>query len=264
MVSWNKKMLSLALAGAIVLAAATTVRAEGWGTIKGQVVWGEEKIPTPVKLDVTGNDKAACLVKGPILKEEFVINPKNKGVRWAAVYLMSVDGFKKDIPIHPALKKPKKQVVEVDQPCCKFEPHLLAMRDDQTLLVKNSAAITHNVNVQGGTLGPNVNPILPAGKSLKLEDIKARHLPISISCSIHGWMTGKIFVLKNPYFAVTDEDGKFEIKNAPAGTYRLVIWQEGMGWVAGDKGPSSKGKKITIKADETTDLGKFPVKPSKD
>jgi len=262
---WSSKTMALACAGALVLASATNLRADGWGTIKGQVVWGGEGIPKPVAVNVD-KEKEHCLSKGPILKEDntFVVNPKNKGVRWAVVYLMSEDGFNKPIPIHPALKAPKQKVVEVDQPCCKFEPHVLAMREDQTLLVKNSAPVTHNVNVQGGTLGPSVNPILPAGRSLKLEDIKGRQLPISISCSIHSWMAGKVFVLKNPYFAVTDEDGKFEIKNAPAGDYRVVIWQEGMGWVVGDAKPSKKGKKITIKADETTDLGKIPVKPSND
>jgi hypothetical protein len=77
-------------------------------------------------------------------------------------------------------------------------------------------------------------------------------------------MSAKNFVLKNPYFAVSDKDGKFEIKNAPAGTYRLVAWQEGMGWVVGDTKPNKMGKKITIKADGVTDLGKLSVKPEKD
>jgi hypothetical protein len=258
---WKTQLFTLAAAGVCVLATAAGLRAEGWGTVKGQVVWGGDGVPKPVVLNVD-KDKEHCLSKGPIEKEEFVVNPKNKGVRWAIVYLTSVDGFAKDVPIHPALKEIKTPVVEVDQPCCKFEPHLLAMRQGQTLLVKNSAPIAHNVNVTGGTLGPNQNTILPPGGKLKLEDIVARPLPISLACNIHGWMSGKIFVLKNPYFAVTDEDGNFEIKNAPAGDFRIVIWQEGMGWVVGDDKPNKKGKKITIKDGEATDLGKVPVQPS--
>ncbi len=260
---WFIKASSLAVAGAIVLAAASAVRAEGWGTIKGQVVWGGGEVPKPVKLDVN-KDQEHCLSKGPIFKEEYVVNPKNKGVRWTVVYLMSADGFNKDIPIHPSLKEIKTKVVELDQPCCKFEPHVLAMREGQTLLVKNSAPVSHNVNITGGAKGPNLNPILPPGGKIKVEDIKARNLPITVACNIHPWMGGRIFVLKNPYFAVTDEDGKFEIKNAPAGDFRVVIWQEGMGWVVGDKTPNRMGRKITIKNGEVTDLGKVPVKESKD
>ena len=258
---WNRQLFSLAAAGALVLSAVAGVRAEGWGTIKGQVVWGGDEVPKPVILNVD-KDKDHCLSKGPIEKEENVVNPKNKGVRWAAVYLMSVDGFAKDIPIHPALKALTTKEVVVDQPCCKFEPHLLAMREGQSLLVKNSAPIAHNVNITGGAKGPNQNTILPPGGKIKVEDIVARPTPINIACNIHGWMGGKVFVLKHPYFAVTDEDGNFEIKNAPAGDFRIVIWQEGMGWVVGDEKPNKNGKKITIKDGEATDLGKIPVKPS--
>lgn len=260
---WSKKLLAPALAGAIVLTAATLVRAEGWGTIKGQVVWDGGDVPKPVVLNVD-KDKDHCLSKGPITKEEYVVNPENKGVKWVAVYLMSVDGPAKDIPVHPALKAIKKPVVDLDQPCCKFEPHVLALRQGQTLRVKNSAPIAHNVNITGGAKGPNQNQILPPGGKLELKDIVARPTPINVACNIHGWMGGKIFVLKNPYFAVTDEDGKFEIKNAPAGEYRLVAWHEGMGWVLGDEKPSKQGKKITIKDGGTTDLDKIPLKPSKD
>jgi hypothetical protein len=259
---WSKNLFVSALAGAILLIPAAVVRADGWGMIKGQVVLSGD-VPKPVAVNID-KDQAACMKNGPIFKEDLTVNPKNKGVKWAIVYLMSADGFDKDIPIHPNLKAIKKKVVEIDQPCCKFEPHLLALRQGQTLLVKNSAGIAHNVNIAGGLKGPNLNQIVPAGGKFKLEDIAARPIPMIVKCDIHAWMKAQIAVLKHPYFAVTDDDGKFEIKDAPAGTYRLVIWQESMGWVIGDKAPSKKGKEITIKDGGTTDLGKVPLTPSKD
>jgi plastocyanin len=258
---WYRKAFALAVAGAWALAAGAAVRAEGWGTIKGQVVWAGDKVPerAPVKVD---KDQNACLKNGPLLDERLVVNPKNKGVRWVAVYLMSADGFKKPIPIHPALKDIKQKVVEVDQPCCQFEPHVLAVRVGQTLVFKNSAAISHNVKVDPV---PSINQIVPPGKELKLTDLTARNLPLQIACNIHPWMSGKVFVLPHPYFAVTDENGKFEIKNAPAGAFRLVVWQEEAGWVVYDDAKKrSSGKKITIKDKETTDLGKIPLKVAKD
>lgn len=258
---WSMRRISPALAGAIVLAAATTVSAEGWGTIKGQVVLAGNA-PKPIVVNID-KDKDACLKNGPILKDDLVVNPKNKGVKWAIVYLMSADGFDKDIPIHPNLKNIKQKVVEIDQPCCKFEPHMLALRQGQTLLVKNSAEIAHNVNILGGAKGPNLNQIVPSKGKFKVEAdaIVARPIPISVKCDIHGWMTAKIAVLKHPYFAVTDEDGKFEIKDAPAGDFRLVVWHEKQGWVLGDTKPERKGKKITIDDGKATDLGKVPLKP---
>jgi plastocyanin len=266
---WCRQLSALAIVVAAALIAAGAVRADGWGTIKGQVVFAGDKVPerAPFKVD---KDQNECLKNGPLLDDRLIINPKNKGVRWAAVYLMSAekDGFKKPIPIHPSLKEIKKKVVEVDQPCCLFEPHVLAVREGQTLVFKNSAMISHNVKVDPV---PSLNQIVPPGKELKIEDLKARNLPLQIACNIHPWMTGKVFVLAHPYFAVTDSDGKFEIKDAPAGNFRLVVWHEEPGWVVGEdkvdkdgkKIPDKNGIKITIKDKETTDLGKIPLKKAR-
>jgi hypothetical protein len=71
-------------------------------------------------------------------------------------------------------------------------------------------------------------------------------------------MKGWVRVFDHPYFAVTDADGNFVIKNAPAGKYQLVIWQEDMGFKDGEKGKD--GSPITIQAG-STDLGKIEIKP---
>jgi plastocyanin len=257
---WYTRLVALAVTSAMALTALNAAEDQGWGTIKGQVVLDGKDVPkrAPLKVD---KDQNVCLKNGPLLDDKLVVNPKNNGVRWTVVYLMNADDFKKPVPIHPALKNIAKKVVEVDQPCCQFEPHVVALRQGQTLVVKNTATIAHNVKVDGG---PSLNQIVPPGKSLKLEDLKARPLPLQIACNIHGWMLGRVFVLPNPYFAVTDADGNFEIKNAPAGDFRVVAWHEAQGWLVGDAKPARKGKKITIKANETTDLGKIPLKPSKD
>lgn len=257
---WYTRLVALALTGALALTALNAAQAEDWGTIKGQVVWDSGDVPKRAALKVD-KDQNACLKNGPLLDDKLVVNPKNKGVRWAVIYLMNADDFKKPIPIHPALKNIQKKVVEIDQPCCQFEPHVLALREGQTLVVKNSATIAHNVKVDPE---PSLNQIVPPGKSLKLEDLKARDRPLMVACNIHPWMSGKVFVLPNPYFAVTDADGNFEIKNAPVGNFRIVGWHEEQGWLVGDAQPSRKGKKIAIKANATTDLGKIPLKPSKD
>ena len=44
-------------------------------------------------------------------------------------------------------------------------------------------------------------------------------------------MKSYIAVMANPYYAVTDKDGKFELKNLPPGTYTIEAWQEKYGVV---------------------------------
>jgi hypothetical protein len=236
--------------------------AEGkWGSIKGQVVLAGD-VPEPKEVDITKDQKECkeALKGAPLLDEEWVVNKNNKGLRWVYVWIAQPPGVKGKLPIHPDLAKFKEEKVVMDQPCCHFEPHCLAVREGQTWVAKNSASINHNVKWEGGTDNPGDNPLLPAGKDIEITGLKASLSPIIVNCSIHPWMKAWVRVFNHPYYAITDADGKFEIKNAPAGDFRLYIWHEGTGWI--HKGEKKKeGEPITIKAGETLDLGKVEAKP---
>lgn len=225
-----------------------------WGTVKG-VVLLNGPMPTPKKI-VVDKDPQHCLTKGPIPDETWVVNPNNKGVRWAFVWLQPAESTE-PMKIHPKLQALTVKEVVMDQPCCKFEPHALALREGQVLVVKNSAPVAHNVNYQGfRNAGANV--LVPAGGTHKIDNLKADKLPISVACNIHGWMKAYIRVYNHPYYTVTDADGKFEIKDAPAGKYRLVSWHEGSGW-----GPGGRdGMEITIKGGAATEA-KLELTPAK-
>lgn len=227
----------------------SATKVEGWGNVKGQVVFVGDP-PKQAELNVD-KDKEACLAHGPLLDQKYVVDKDTKGVEYAVVWLTNPDGA---LPIKPELKEIKDKVVKLDQPTCQFIPHVLAMREGQELEVKNSAKISHNTSVNGGTLGPNFNEIIPPGETRTVKNFKAGL--VNVSCTIHGWMKGYIRVFKHPYFAVTDAKGNFEIKDAPAGTWNLVVWQEDKGWVNGGK----DGQPITIKKGETT-TEKIDLKP---
>jgi plastocyanin len=230
---------------ALLALLAPAARAEGWGTVKGQVTYAGEA-PKEAVLDVN-KDKDHCLKDGPIHAEDLVVDPKTKGVANVFVWLAPEEKGKK-LPINPALATIKDKNVTIDQPECRFIPHALAMRKGQTLIVKNSAPVAHNTNYQGGSANPGQNLIVPAGKSIEVKNLVASTTPVNVTCNIHGWMKGFIRVFDHPYYAVTKPDGTFEIKDAPAGKFRLIVWQESVGWV----GPK-EGKEIDIKADGVTE-----------
>jgi hypothetical protein len=230
----------------------------GWGTIKGQVVYGGDSIPEPMKLKVD-KDKEHCLAKGDLFSEKWVVNKTNKGVRNVFVWLIQGDPASEEpLPIHPKLKAAPDKEVEIDQPRCQFIPHAVTLREGQTLLAKNSSTITHNFNIQGHPLvNKGQNVLMPPGSKAPVPGLKAQKLPLHVTCNIHGWMDAWVGVYNHPYHAVTDKDGNFEIKLAPAGQYRIMVWQEAIGYMGGAKGRN--GTPITIKANDTTDLGKLKV-----
>jgi hypothetical protein len=233
--------------------AAGAPNGDGWGTVTGQIVWGGNGLPEPRKLTVD-KDQAHCLAKGDIFSEEWVVNKNNKGVRWVVVWLAPEGNDK--LPIHPNLKAPPKEAVVMDQPFCRFAPHVVALRQGQTFTAKNSASIAHNFKWSGIKPTQGDNRSMPPNTSFDIKDLKASPYPVNVECNIHGWMKAVIYVFDHPYYAVTDENGKFEIKNAPAGKCRLVIWHEPIGFRI-----DRKGEPIEIKAGGTTDVGKFDLKP---
>ena len=65
-----------------------------------------------------------------------------------------------------------------------------------------------------------------------------------ITCDVHKWMSSFVVVKANPYFAVTDENGRFRIENVPAGTYKIEAWQEKLGKKTSDIAVKSKEEAV--------------------
>ena len=66
---------------------------------------------------------------------------------------------------------------------------------------------------------------LPATK-ITVGDSLAHRQPLKVSCAPHPWEGAWIRVFDHPYFTTTDAEGRFEIKSAPEGDHRIVIWHE--------------------------------------
>jgi hypothetical protein len=244
------------------LLTAPAVHAQGsWGNIKGRIVWGPKEIPerTEIVAVKTNADKNHCLKDGPVLSEQWVVNKKTRGLQWTFIWLINDDPKDKaDIPIHPKLQAVPTDSPSVDQPVCAFIPHSLAMREGQTLVAKNTSPVSHNIKWTSAKNMGNVT--LPAGAEFKLKELVAERLPMIIECNIHPWMKGYVGIFKHPYYALTDADGNFEIKDAPAGKYRIVIWNNAYNGGA----PGRFGQQVAIPAGKTAQLGDIEFMPPKE
>lgn len=234
------------LCGLVLLVGAGVVslRAQppAWVTLKGQVVLPKGvDIPARKPIAVGQNCPLGPKCnKNAVLDDTLIINPTNRGIKNVVVWLrpnnMNPKAAFAAKEIHPADAKRKPQHLVIDQPCCMFEPHVLAARAGDTLAVKNSAAVNHNFFWESANNGA-VNVNIPGKGQHKFPNpLAAEPSAIPFRCTIHPWMSGWVRVFDHPYFAVTDEDGKFEIKDAPAGNYRVVYWHEKVGFLGGKAG----------------------------
>lgn len=245
---------------ALVCAFSVTATADDkWATLKGQVIW-DGPAPNQPKI-VPGVNKDVCAMDKEALEEDYIINPKNKGLKNVFVWLRPT-GAAKDAAfppenIHPALAKPAIPTAEIDQPCCRFIPHVLAARAGQKMVIKNSAPIAHNAKWSSSANG-DINPLLAAGGKHELaEPLKFEPGEISLNCSLHSWMKAHVRVFDHPYYAITDADGNFEIKDAPVGNYSIYIHHPATGWLGGKDGRN--GTPLVTKAGNT-DLGQYKFK----
>ncbi len=116
--------------------------------------------------------------------------------------------------------RPPAKHVEMDQKGMKFIPFVLPVLVGTTVDFKNSDPVSHNVFSPSGekyNLGS-----WPSGETRSYTFTKPGEY--AQLCSIHPEMEGYIFVLPNPYFAVTQANGQFTISDVPEGRYEIRVW----------------------------------------
>ena len=119
------------------------------GTIKGRLVWGDEKIPE-VKETVAKGKSAknpdVCAATSSIMSRDLVVDPKTKGVAYGIVFLVKPKGDSTEQVRELLAKNPK---VVLDQKGCEFQPYVLPFHKDQKLVIKSSDPVGHNVRFTG-------------------------------------------------------------------------------------------------------------------
>jgi len=121
---------------------------------------------------------------------------------------------------------PKDHII-IDQRKMAFIPHVVAVQQGTTVDFLNSDPVGHNVywpSISGNKKLAHNLGTWPKGekKPFQFNDAGVA----SLLCNVHPEMSGYVVIVPTPYFAVTDKDGNFDIKNIPTGKYTLKTWSE--------------------------------------
>jgi len=127
----------------------------------------------------------------------------------------------------PAGAKAPTDPVVVDQHDCTYQPRVQGAVEGQKIMIKNSDGTMHNIHAYAGTKTLFNTPQQPKAAPLEKE-AKATDV-VKLQCDVHPWMRGYVIYSKSPHFAVSGEDGSFEIKDVPPGKYTVEAWHEKLG-----------------------------------
>ncbi len=225
---------------------------EGWGYEVGRVTDG-------------GNLKGRVFLEGdlpPSRVYHLIFSPNiefcrsisdGQGNRILHEYKTSSDGGLEDVVVSlVGIKKGKpfnlNPIIWLEN--CQIRPFVTPVQNNHPVTIANNDPIFHDI--QGYSLDSKYTfqmfnkPVLE--KATVQEEIKFRpeHYIFRTQCGVHDYMQSWGIAVGNPYYAVTDENGAYEIENIPPGTYFLIAWHPNM---------DVQAQKVTIKTDLTVEMG---------
>ncbi|HWG95539.1 MAG TPA: carboxypeptidase-like regulatory domain-containing protein [Nitrospira sp.] len=237
--------LSAVLVSALVLSSPTPATAyevidiQHGGTIEGTVTL-DGPVPEPKGFNlITFPDPAYCgrisNGRGWRLLHDFVVGPQG-GLRNAIVLLEGVETgkpFEVSVPL-------------IEARDCMFQPFMTIVRNGHAVEVINMDPVMHDI--QGYETSPEAGARVLFNNPLVMNyqhrrgDIHATHNhapgaslvgPIYLNkgrrtfymqCGFHAYMESWAMAVNNPYYSLTDAEGRFSITGIPPGTYQLVVW----------------------------------------
>ncbi len=215
------------------------VEVEHSGTIEGTITL-DGPVPEPKGFNlITFPDPAYCgrisNGRGWRLLHDFIVGYQG-GLKDAIVLLEGVEAgkpFEVSVPL-------------IEARDCMFQPFMTVVRNGHAVEVINMDPVMHDIQGYETSLeaGARVlfNTPLVMNHQHRRGDLHALHNhapgksligPIYLNkgrrtfymqCGFHAYMESWAMAVNNPYYALTDAQGKFKIDGIPPGTYQLVVW----------------------------------------
>ena len=209
----GKKETSEEQPAAPVAAPATPIDPATVATVSGTVRF-DGAAPKAAKIDMSQDPNC----QGSNLAENVVVADG----KLANVFIYVKDGLgTRTFPVPT-------EAVTLTQSGCKYNPHVLGVMAGQTIKIVNGDPTTHNIHPT-----PKDNREWnesQAPQAAALEKTFAREeLLLPVKCNQHPWMRMFVNVVKNPFYAVSGPDGKFQIAGLPPGDYTIAFVQEKLG-----------------------------------
>jgi hypothetical protein len=192
----------------------------GQAAVSGTIYLKEGPQPLPGVLELSDE----CLAKNdgrPVRDRTLVVN-EDGTLRHVFVY------------ISQGLEEPTFEIPDtaatLTEHGCMFNPHVLGMMAGQRIKLVNSDRLLDNVHSFPQINEPvNTTVLAFQREALISHGFTQSEVMIPLKCDVHAWQIAYVGVLSHPYFAVTGEEGTFELADPGPGSYTLTAWHEKLG-----------------------------------
>ncbi len=200
------------------------IEVTGGGKISGLVLW-EGDAPEPARFPINKDQEVCCKHADGAerLSPRLCIDGATHGVENAVIFLADIERGR---PLATL------QTPVLEQVNCEFNPHVLFVHKGSKIQMRSSDEVLHNIHAVGPSRFNKPFPL----RDMILEQRMRKPGVTALRCDAgHYWMSGYVFVVQHPYFAVSDEQGAFQLDDVPAGNYELFVWHEGWNVVKADE-----------------------------
>lgn len=211
---------------------------ENGGSLSGQVTMsGGAPRPRSFHLIHSPNVEYCSRIsdgKGHRILYDFSVSEKG-GLKDTVIAILGVKKGK------PFMDSQKMQSFKINR--CHSDQYVMGIDNGKNLLIENLDPVEHEISTyefyDWRRVYYHSNAQLLANTTqIRSAFVHPDAREFFIMCSLHPFLQTHALVLENPYYVITDAEGRFNISDVPPGTYEILAWHPYI--------PSKRGT-ITIK-----------------
>lgn len=135
--------------------------------------------------------------------------------------VVSIRGVRKGKPFPT-----KMQTFSIDR--CRANHYAIGVRNGEDILIENTDPIRHEIVTyqfyNRKVLQTSNKPVTAKSSQVRSAFVKPGSDEFIMKCNLHPFLQTNGYFVDNPYYAITDKDGRFEIGDIPPGTYEVTAW----------------------------------------
>ncbi len=156
--------------------------------------------------------------KGHRILRDFTVS-ENSGLKDTVI---AIQGVKKGKAFPTQM-----QTFNIDR--CHSDKYVIGVHNGENILLENKDPIRHEIvtyeiDTESYVKQKSNKAIIKRSSQVRSAFVSKNTEEFLIKCNLHPFLQTRGFMVENPYYAISDEDGNFTLEDVPPGTYEILAW----------------------------------------